>query len=124
MVEKRKAKRLTENDEVDVIVFADGKKFPKETFSINYSKDISLLGVRIKGNVYLPAGNFIRAEIKLNSKCPKITVIGQVKWVKPIKGEKSFEAGIEFFVPPSETIKNLKEYLLLLENTQTKELDK
>jgi len=124
MVEKRRAKRLTDNDEIEVIIFADGKKFPKETFSLNYSKDISLLGVRIKGNVYLPAGNFIRAEMKLNSKCPKITVIGQVKWIKAIKGEKSFEAGVEFFLPPNEMIKNLKEYIELLESTQIKEFDK
>ncbi len=124
MVEKRRAKRITDNDQIDVMVFADGKKFPKEKFSMNNSKDISLLGVRIKGDVYLPPGNFIKAEMKLNAKCPKITVIGQIKWIKAIKGEKSFEAGVEFFVPPSETIKNLKEYISLLESAQTTEVKK
>ncbi|MBN1363784.1 MAG: PilZ domain-containing protein [Syntrophaceae bacterium] len=117
MVEKRRVKRLKDYDEIVLTVFADGKKFPKEKFSYNHSKDVSVLGVGIKGDIYLPAGSIIRATMKLNSRFP-ITIIGQVKWVKAIKDEGYYEAGVEFFVPPNESIKNLKEYISWLGEVQ------
>jgi Tfp pilus assembly protein PilZ len=118
MVEKRRAKRINDEDEIVVTVFADGKKFPKEKYFNNHSKNISQLGVRIKSDIYLPPGSFIKAEMKLKSKYPPITIIGKVQWIKPIKGEKTFEAGVEFFVPPNETMRNLKEYISWLGETQ------
>lgn len=124
MVEKRRAKRLKDDDEIVVTVFADGKKFPKGKFTKNQSKDISLLGVRIKVNIYLPPGSFIRAEMKLKSKYPPITIIGQVKWIKAIKAEKNFEAGVEFYIPLSETMEYLKEYMSSLNITQPENISK
>ncbi len=124
MVEKRRVKRLKDNDEVAVTIFADGKQFPKEKVCKNNSKDISLLGTRIKTNVYFPVNSFIKTEMKLKSKYPTITLIGQVKWVKAILNDRTFEAGVEFLAPPSDIVKNLKDYVAWIESMQNDESDK
>lgn len=118
MVEKRRAKRLKDNDEVVVTVFADGKQFPKEKVLSNNSEDISVLGTRIKTNVYFPVNSFIKTEMKLKSQYPMITIIGQVKWIKAILKDRSFEAGVEFIAPPGDIIKNLKDYVAWIESMQ------
>lgn len=122
MVEKRKAKRLKNNDDINITIFADGKKFPKEKVVHNQSKDISILGARIKADIYLPINSFIKAEMKLRSNCPAVTIVGQVKWIKSLRNEKCYEAGVEFFSPPKDVIKNLNDYVKWLESLENKEI--
>lgn len=121
MAEKRKAKRLNNSDEVEITIFADGKRFPKEKIVHNLSKDISLLGARIKADTYLPINSFIKAEIKLKATHPTITIVGQVKWIKSIKNENCYEAGVEFISTPKDIIKNLNDYIKWLESLDNKD---
>lgn len=111
MVEKRKARRLIDNNEIMITVFADGKTFPKEQIVYNHSQDISVLGVRIKTDVYLPINSFIRTEMKLKSIHPLVTTIGKIKWIKAILGKNSYEAGVEFFDPTSSDNQPLQDYI-------------
>lgn len=118
MVEKRRVKRLKDDNEIVITVFADGKRFPKEQVVYNYSKDISVLGLRIKTDVYLPINSFIRTEMKLKNMYPFITTIGKVKWIKAIFDHGSFEAGVEFVNPPSSDNKPLENYISWLGSVQ------
>lgn len=118
MVEKRRVRRLTDNNEIVITVFADGKKFPKEQIVHNHSQDISVLGVRIKTDIYLPINSFIRTEMKLKNIQPFITTIGKIKWIKTILGKNSYEAGVEFFDPTSSVNRPLQDYISWLGSLQ------
>lgn len=118
MVEKRRVKRLKDDNEIVITVFADGKRFPKEQVVYNYSKDISVLGLRIKTDVYLPINSFIRTEMKLKNMHPFVTMIGKIKWIKAMFHQGSFEAGVEFVNPPSNVNKPLQDYISWLGNLQ------
>jgi len=87
MYEKRKAKRLEEKSEITITIVSGGKKSPEEKIMYNQSKDISVLGARIRPIVfahqYSPQDRF---HIK-NPHQMMISTLGKVKWIKSLFGE-------------------------------------
>jgi hypothetical protein len=70
MYEKRKAKRLEEKSEITITIVSGGKKSPEEKIMYNQSKDISVLGARIKANSFLPINTLLKIDFTLKKSAP------------------------------------------------------
>lgn len=111
MEEKRKSRRLKDENEITVNVISAEKKPLQEKLFYNYSADISVAGARIKAPIFLPAGTILMIEMTLKTLHQMITVLGKVKWARVIFDNESFEAGVEFFNAPGDDMKQLSEYI-------------
>ena len=129
MEERRKAERLEEENEVSInipseetlIPVEEWSKLPepnkkdenssKEKIPYNRSKNISMSGANIQGNILLPVDTIIKIDIILNNLQQKITTIGKVKWNKVIIENESYEAGVEFVDTPDEAIQTLRDQM-------------
>jgi hypothetical protein len=111
MDEKRRERRLKDENEITIHIVPGGKKPLKEKFFYNYSKDISMSGARIQSHSFLPVETHLMIEMKLKTLHQMITVLGKVKWIKNIFGEEFYEEGVEFVNTPDEAIKKLGDYI-------------
>jgi len=108
----RKAERLDEENEIVITILSDITNHPQGEILYKYSQDISMTGTRIQGNVLLPIDTFLKIDLTLKNSKQKVTVLGKVKWSKPVYEGKYFEAGMEFVDTPEESIKILGEYIM------------
>jgi PilZ domain. len=122
MKEKRKVERLKEFNEITVSVFSGEKNLPKEKIFYNSSKDISVSGAKIRGNILLPVDTLLKIDFTLKTLKKQITALGKVKWIKIIIEDKYYEVGIEFVDTPSEAIQKIEEYISWKQRTAS--LDK
>ncbi len=113
MDEKRKERRLRDDNDITVHIVPGGKRPLKEKFFYNCSKDVSMSGSRIRSHCFLPVDTHLMIEMKLKTLQQMITVLGKVKWTKVIFGDESFEEGVEFFNTPRDEIKILASYISL-----------
>ena len=111
MDEKRRERRLKDENEITIHIVPGGKKPLKEKFFYNYSKDISMSGARIQSHSFFPVDTHLMIEMKLKTLHQMITVLGKVKWIKNIFGEEFYEEGVEFVNTPDEAIKKLGDYI-------------
>jgi hypothetical protein len=111
MQERRRTPRLKEDNGVTINVVSGKKNLPEEEIPYN-SKDISVYGAKIQGNILFPVGTIIKMDITLQTLHQKITTVGKVKWNKFIIENESYEAGVEFFDTSDEAIKKLHELML------------
>jgi c-di-GMP-binding flagellar brake protein YcgR len=109
MEERRKAERIKIENEITVSVISEVKDIPKEKISYNYSEDISVSGAKIRGNILLPVGTFIKIDFKFKFLDKQITTFGKVIWNKTIIENEHYEAGVEFVATPSEMIQKIDE---------------
>ena len=94
MDEKRRARRLEEENEITITVVSGGDNPPKEKILYNYNKDISASGARIQAHLFLPIDTLLKIDITLKTVQQMITVMGKVKWIKIIYEDESYEAGV------------------------------
>jgi hypothetical protein len=111
--EKRKTQRLKEEHEVTITIVSDEKNLPKGKNILEHSRDISASGAKIQGNILLPVDTLVNIDLTLESLHQKITALGKIKWIKIIKEDDSYEAGVEFVDTPAEAIKKIEEYISL-----------
>jgi hypothetical protein len=109
---ERKTERLDEENEIIITILSGIKDTPKEKIIYNYSKDISMSGTKIQGNVLLPIDTFLKIDLTLKNLKQKITVFGKVIRNKVLIEDESYEAGVEFVDTPSGSIKQLGDYIL------------
>ena len=103
MEERRKTPRLQEENEFTINIVSGEENLSKEEIPYN-SKDISVYGAKIQGNILLPVGTIIKIDITLNNLQQKITSLGKVKWNNFIIENESYEAGVEFVDTSDEAI--------------------
>jgi hypothetical protein len=96
MEERRKVKRLKEEDELTITVLSGGENLPKEKIFYTLSKDISSSGARIQSNSFLPVDTLLNIKVMLKNTPQMISALGKVKWIKSIFADEFFEAGLEF----------------------------
>jgi hypothetical protein len=108
MKERRRKPRLKKETEVPIKIVSGEENLPKEEILYN-SKDISVYGAKIQGNILLPVGTIIKIDITLKNLQQKITSLGKVKWNKFIIENGFYEAGVEFVDTPDEAIHKLYE---------------
>jgi hypothetical protein len=110
MNEKRRAKRLAEENEVTITIVAGGK-FSREKVIYNSSKDISETGAKIQSNIFLPIDTLLKIDFKLKNIQQMITAMGKVKWIKIICEDECYDAGVEFVNTPREATKKIADYI-------------
>jgi len=111
MEERRRAKRLKEENEVTITVVSCPKNPPKEKVIYNYSEDLSASGTRIRAHVLLPVDTLVKIDFTLKRMKQHITTLGKVKWIKIIINDAAYEEGVEFVNTPQEAIKKIEEYI-------------
>ena len=109
--DKREAKRITEETKITITLLSTDLVPPGKTFSYNLTKDISLKGVKIRANTFLPINALLKIELSLTKPIRLISVLGKVRWVKTLYTGESFEIGIEFVEPSSEDIRILTRHI-------------
>ena len=95
-IEKRKAKRIIEENKVKITPISKDKLPSGKKIIYPLTKDISMGGVKILTNTFLPINTFLRIELSLKNAPRLIIAIGKVRWVKTHYAEELFETGIEF----------------------------
>ncbi len=93
-MEKRREKRLDEENKVVIHVFPENEQ-PEESF-YSFSKDVSVGGLRIMTDQPLPVKSRVRLEIVLSESKKLITGTAEVRWVKSLFDDEVFEMGLEF----------------------------
>src|SRR5664280_1465238 len=119
MEEKRKEERLKKKNEVTINIVSEDSFIPVEEWSklqelnktndnsskeknpYNYSRDISVSGAKIQGNILLPIDTILELDITLNNLQQKITTVGKVKWNKVIIENESYEAAWNSSIHPT-----------------------
>lgn len=109
--EKREAKRITEETKITITLLSTDLVPPGKTFSYNLTKDISLKGVKIRANTFLPINALLKIELSLTKPIQLISLLGKVRWIKTLYAGESFEIGIEFVEPSSEDIRILTRHI-------------
>jgi len=109
--EKREAKRITEETKITITLLSTDLVPPGKTFSYNLTKDISLKGVKIRANTFLPINALLKIELSLTKPIRLISVLGKIRWIKTLYAGESFEIGIEFVEPSSEDIRILTRHI-------------
>jgi hypothetical protein len=111
MEEKRRNPRMKEENELTITIVAGEKNLPEEEINDNHTEDISVSGTKIQTHIFLPVGTIIELDFISKAVNEKITVLGEVKWIKVIIEGESYEMGVEFFGKPSEAINKLGDYI-------------
>jgi hypothetical protein len=112
----RQAQRLDEENEIAITILSGIPNPPKENIIYNHSKDISMAGTKIQGNVLLPIDTLLKIDLTLKNSKEKVTVFGKVMWNKVVTESESYEAGVDFVDTPSESIKKLGDYILSIQD--------
>jgi len=117
MDEKRRERRIKDENEITVNIVSGGKNPLNEKFFYTYSKDISQSGARIQHHSFLPVDTPLQIEVALKNLHQIITTYGKVKWIRSLYADESFEAGVEFFNTPRDEIKKLADYISWKQNS-------
>ena len=111
MYDKRRTRRLLEENEITVEVISKDKLPINKKITYNISKDISFAGARIQTNVFLPLDTRLKIQLMLTQPPRMVTALGEVKWVRGLSGDESFEVGLEFVDTSLDAIKILSDHV-------------
>jgi len=111
MLNKRKEKRFSEENDVIIQYALNGKNL-NNFIGINaLTRDISLSGARIITKKIFPVDTVLRIQINLSRTKQVIKVDGKVKWIRESAEEDSHEMGIEFLHEITKTVLTLIRHL-------------
>lgn len=108
MSEKRREKRIREQALFTITLLSKDRLEPHKKIIHHTTKDISLTGVKIQTNTFLPVGSFLKIDLSLTDPGKLISAFAKVRWVKSLYADELFEMGIEFVDTSLEIIKALK----------------
>jgi len=112
MFEKRRAKRLRQENEVTIQIVSAGKPMPNSKIIYHISKDISSSGARIQTNAFLPVDTLLKIQLTLKNPPRMVTALGKVRWIRSLYGDETYEAGMEFVDTPLATIRLLADHVI------------
>ncbi|HAR37028.1 MAG TPA: hypothetical protein DCR87_09080 [Acidobacteria bacterium] len=93
-MEKRREKRLDEENKVIIHVIPENEQQEESFYS--FSRDISVGGLRLMTDSPLPVKTRVKLEIALTESKKLISGIAEVRWVKSLFEDEVFEMGLEF----------------------------
>lgn len=114
-MEKRKAKRIIEENKVKITPISKDKLPSGKKIIYPLTKDISSGGVKILTDTFFPINSLLKIELSLKKPPRLISATGKVRWVKTHYAEELFETGIEFVEMSPGSNNVLKKYIDELE---------
>jgi c-di-GMP-binding flagellar brake protein YcgR len=94
--ERRKEGRISEENKVKFRVASKGKTPQVRKTYYALTKDISVGGIRMLTEKYLPVGTELRMEIALLDSNKVINLVGKVRWINCLYDNELYEMGVEF----------------------------
>jgi len=107
MKDKRKERRIKEENKLICEIVSDNKYLKCQKVFYTLTKDISLGGVNIQTDTFLPIDTVVKIELSLPKMQKIVCVRGKVKWVKSLYDDEVFEIGLEFVDTPPNIITSL-----------------
>lgn len=107
MKDKRREKRVKEENKLICHVVSDNKNVNCKKIFYTLTKDISLGGVNIRTDTFLPIDTVVKIELSLPKMQKIVSVRGKVKWAKSLYGDEVYEIGLEFMDTPPNAIVSL-----------------
>ena len=111
MEERRKERRLSEENKVTISVYSKDKSTHVKGNFFALTKDISLNGLKIHTDEKLDLDTVLKIELALAKSKKLIRVIGRVKWVTQLYDGEIFETGVEFIDTPPDRVLSLLDHL-------------
>ncbi len=107
MKDKRRERRVKEKNKIICEIVSDNKILKHKKIFYTLTKDISLGGVNIRTDTFLPSDTVVKLELSLPKTHKIVCVRGKVKWVKSLYDDEVFEIGLEFVDTPPNIITSL-----------------
>jgi hypothetical protein len=104
MGEKRKDTRLKEENKLILEIISNDEILDCKKIYYTLTKDISLGGVNIRTDTFLPVDTIVKINLPLRKMHRIVCVRGKVKWVKCIYDDEVYEVGLEFVDMPPDII--------------------
>ncbi len=111
MLNQRKEKRFSEENDVVIRYALKGKKSSDYMGISALTRDISLSGARLIAKQSFPIDTILRIQINLSKSNQTLKVDGKIKWVKEKEEKDTYEIGIEFLHEISKTVLSLIRHL-------------
>ncbi|MBN2244223.1 MAG: PilZ domain-containing protein [Candidatus Aminicenantes bacterium] len=109
MDNKREAKRLREENKLYFEILSSPKQFEYKKLFYTFTKDISLKGISVRTDTFLPIGTIVEIKIDLRKLSKMIAIKAKVRWVKSLFQDELFKVGLEFIDTAPEVIQLLIE---------------
>jgi c-di-GMP-binding flagellar brake protein YcgR len=109
--EKRKTRRIKEDDKVAIEVITDSKDLQIKKIYYVLSKNISQAGIEFEADTFFPVDACLKLKIFLENPQRLISIHGKVRWIKCNYTKEIYKMGIEFTDISSDSIKILKEHI-------------
>ena len=110
MKERRREKRLTEEDRVIIEYFPENNSASrKKHYAL--TQDLSIGGARLLTDKYFSVGTPFYITLTLSRSRQKVKVHGKVKWIQDTSEDGLYEIGVEFLHDVSKTVLSLISHL-------------
>ena len=109
--ERRKEGRIFEENKVKFRIASNPSQPQVSKTYYALSRDISVGGIRILTEKYLPVGTKLRMELALLDSDKLINVVGKVIWTNSLYDNELYETGVEFAGPSTKMIIDLIEHI-------------
>ena len=107
MEDKRREKRIKEENKLICEILSCNNNLKHKKIFYTLTKDISLGGVNIQTDTFLPIDTVVKIELSLPKMHKIVCVKGKVKWAKSLYSDEVFELGLEFVDTPPDIITSL-----------------
>ncbi len=107
MEDKRREKRVKEENKLICEIISSNNSLKHKKIFYTLTKDISLGGVNIRTDTFLPIDTVVKINLSLPKMHKIVCVRGKVKWVKSLYDDEVFELGLEFLDTPPDIITSL-----------------
>ena len=107
MKDKRRGRRVKEENKLICEIVSDNKDLKCKKVFYTLTKDISLGGVNIRTDTFLPVDTVVKMELSLPKIHKIVSVRGRVKWARSLYDDEVFEIGLEFIDTPPNIITSL-----------------
>jgi c-di-GMP-binding flagellar brake protein YcgR len=96
MENKRREKRIKEENKLICEIISCNNNLKHKKIFYTLTKDISLGGVNIRTDTFLPIDTVVKIELCVPKMQKIVWVKGKVKWAKSLYSDEVFEMGLEF----------------------------
>jgi hypothetical protein len=107
MENKRRGRRVREENKLVCEIVSDNKALNCKKVFYTLTKDISLGGVNIRTDTFLPVDTVVKMELSLPKIHKIVSIRGKVKWARGLYNDEVFEIGLEFIDTPPNIITSL-----------------